>query len=80
MVERIHKHLPKNKLGRTIIGVIFIILGFFGFLPILGYWMILVGLAILAFDFEFARAALRKIRDALTWLRIYFENRRAGRT
>ena len=76
MVDRFEKHLPKNKLGRMIVGVVLIILGFFGFLPILGFWMIPLGIAVLAFDFEFARAILRKIRDSLTWLRLRLDGRR----
>ncbi len=76
MVDRIYKHLPKNKLGRMIVGVVLIILGIFGFLPILGFWMIPLGIAVLAFDFEFARTILRKIRDGLTWLRLRLEGRR----
>ncbi len=75
MVERFEKHLPKNKLGRIIVGFVLIILGFFGFLPILGFWMIPLGIAVLAFDFEFARAILRKIRDGLTWLRLRLDGR-----
>lgn len=76
MVDRIYKHLPKNKLGRIIVGVVLIILGFFGFLPILGFWMIPLGIAVLAFDFEFARTILRKVRDSLTWLRLRLDSRR----
>ncbi len=76
MVDRFEKHLPKNKLGRIIVGFVLIILGFFGFLPILGFWMIPLGIAVLAFDFEFARAILRKIRDSLTWLRLRLDGRR----
>ncbi len=76
MVDRFEKHLPKNKLGRIIVGFVLIILGFFGFLPILGFWMIPLGIAVLAFDFEFARAILRKIRDSLTWLRLRLDSRR----
>lgn len=76
MVDRIYKHLPKNKLGRIIVGVVLIILGFFGFLPILGFWMIPLGIAVLAFDLEFARVILRKTRDGLTWLRLRVDGRR----
>ncbi len=75
MVERFERHLPNNKPGRIIVGVVLIILGFFGFLPILGFWMIPLGIAVLAFDFEFARTILRKIRDGLTWLRLRLDGR-----
>ncbi len=76
MVDRIYKHLPKNKLGRIIVGVVLIFLGFLGFLPILGFWMIPLGIAVLAFDLEFARVILRKTRDGLTWLRLRHDSRR----
>ncbi len=76
MVDRIYKHLPKNKLGRIIVGMVLIFLGFLGFLPILGFWMIPLGIAVLAFDLEFARVILRKTRDGLTWLRLRLDSRR----
>jgi len=44
---------------RTLVGILFIIGGAFGFLPILGFWMIPLGLAILMLD----------IRSVTRWLR-----------
>ena len=76
MVDRFEKHLPNNKIGRLIVGVVLIFLGFLGFLPILGFWMIPLGIAVLAFDFEFARVILRKIRSSLTWLRLRLDSSR----
>ena len=35
---------------RTLIGVLLIIGGFFGFLPVLGFWMIPLGLGFIALD------------------------------
>jgi apolipoprotein N-acyltransferase len=50
--------LPASRVARTAIGLVFIILGIFGFLPILGFWMIPVGLIILSVDFP----AVRRLR------------------
>ena len=50
--------LPRNRVGRIIVGVLLIILGFFGFLPVLGFWMIPLGLAILSYDIP----AVRRLR------------------
>lgn len=50
------------------IGVLFILGGVFSFLPVLGPWMLPVGLAILAPHVPFARRLLRKLfRLALKW-------------
>ena len=38
---------------RGLVGVAFVIGGIFGFLPILGFWMIPVGLFFLALEFPF---------------------------
>ncbi|TWG95527.1 putative transmembrane protein PGPGW [Mesorhizobium sp. J18] len=50
--------MPRSRLLRILIGVLFIILGCFGFLPVLGFWMIPVGLLILSYEF----AAIRRLR------------------
>ena len=48
---------------RTLIGILLVIVGFFGFLPILGFWMIPLGLAFIALD-------IPPLRRRLTgWLR-----------
>ncbi|MFO1135198.1 MAG: PGPGW domain-containing protein [Rhodoblastus sp.] len=43
---------------RPPIGVSLVILGMFGFLPVIGFWMIPLGLAVLAVDFPAAEKAL----------------------
>ena len=43
---------------RQIIAILLIILGFFGFLPIIGFWMIPLGLMLLAIDFPWAKRIL----------------------
>mgnify|MGYP000963993363 CR=1 FL=1 len=50
------KH-PKWRWLRPPVGVALVILGFFGFLPVLGFWMIPLGLAVLAIDYPAAKRA-----------------------
>jgi hypothetical protein len=47
--------LPRNRIFRTLIGSILVILGLFGFLPLLGFWMIPLGLLILSVDIAIIR-------------------------
>lgn len=47
-VRRAGSKLPAGV--RTVLGVILIVAGLFGFLPILGFWMIPVGVAFIALD------------------------------
>ena len=46
-------HVPPG--ARTLIGVLLMVGGVFGFLPILGFWMFPLGLAFAALDFPPAR-------------------------
>lgn len=48
---------------RTVTGLLFVLGGTFGFLPILGFWMIPVGLFLIALDFPPLR------RRVMEWLR-----------
>ncbi|NMG38669.1 hypothetical protein GRZ55_05355 [Chelativorans sp. ZYF759] len=50
--------LPQSRLVRVIIGFVLVFLGFLGFLPILGFWMIPLGLLVLSYEF----AAIRRWR------------------
>ena len=77
--DRIYDKLPKSRNGRTFIGAGLIILGLFGFLPILSFLLIPIGIAVLAFDHEWARKVLRSVRDFLTRMRQRHEAKRAGR-
>ncbi len=43
---------------RTVVGILFMIGGVFGFLPILGFWMLPLGAAFIALDIPFARRRL----------------------
>lgn len=57
--------LPASRIARIIIGVLFVIMGMFGFLPILGFWMIPVGLLILSHDI--ARVRRWRRRSSVWW-------------
>ena len=46
---------------RKVVGVLLVIGGIFGFLPVLGYWMLPLGLALLAVDWALARRAHRRL-------------------
>ncbi len=48
---------------RTILGLLLIVAGFFGFLPILGFWMTPVGAVLVALDVPPWRRWLRKRLD-----------------
>lgn len=56
-LDWVRTHVPPG--ARLLLGLLLIIGGGFGFLPILGFWMIPLGLAIAALD----------IRPLLRWLR-----------
>ncbi len=43
------RHIPPGL--RSVLGVLFVVGGVFGFLPILGFWMVPLGISLLALDF-----------------------------
>ena len=45
---------------RTVIGVLLMVGGLFGFLPVLGFWMFPLGLAFVALDFPPAQRRLER--------------------
>lgn len=53
--------LPRNRLWRTLLGVAFILGGIVGFLPVVGFWMIPVGLLILSNDIPMIRRWRRRL-------------------
>lgn len=53
---------------RWFVGTILILGGVLGFLPVLGFWMVPLGLLVLAPDFKWARRGYLSI---MTWLRRY---------
>jgi hypothetical protein len=52
--------LPASRLARMAIGIALIIGGVFGFLPILGFWMIPLGLIVLSVDSPYVRRHRRQ--------------------
>jgi hypothetical protein len=61
--------LPRSRLLRVLIGVMLVVFGIFGFLPILGFWMIPLGLLVLSYEFH----AIRRLRRRLA---VWWERRR----
>ncbi|MDR6101994.1 purine-cytosine permease-like protein [Agrobacterium larrymoorei] len=56
--------MPRSRVGRIVIGTLLIIGGFLGFLPILGFWMVPLGLLVLSQDLRIVR---RKRRQLAIW-------------
>ncbi len=56
-----YKNLPKNRVIRITLGILLIIGGIFGWLPVLGFWMIPLGLLFLSVDFAIARRWRRRM-------------------
>ena len=48
-----YNHVPTGV--RSVIGLLFMVGGVFGFLPILGFWMLPLGVALIALDLPFTR-------------------------
>ncbi len=57
--------LPRSRLVRIVIGVLFVLFGLVGFLPIVGFWMIPVGVLILSYEFAMIRRWRRRM--AVKW-------------
>lgn len=57
--HRLRTH-PNHWVRKTA-GVLLVIGGMLGFLPVLGYWMLPLGLALLAVDWPVARRAYRRL-------------------
>ena len=56
-----HFHLPQSKPIRIGIGILLIAGGFVGFLPVLGFWMIPLGLLVLSVDLPIVRRWRRQL-------------------
>ncbi len=52
--------IPGSPLARQALGIVLVIGGILGFLPILGFWMIPLGLLVLSIDLPFLRKHRRK--------------------
>jgi hypothetical protein len=56
-----HWHLPQSRPLRIGIGVLLVGFGLLGFLPILGFWMIPLGLLVLSVDLPIVRRWRRQL-------------------
>jgi hypothetical protein len=56
-----HWHLPQSKPIRIGIGILLIVGGLVGFLPVLGFWMIPLGLLVLSVDLPIVRRWRRQL-------------------
>ena len=52
--------MPRSRRLRIAIGVALVILGMFGFLPVLGFWMIPLGILVLSYEFATVRRWRRR--------------------
>jgi hypothetical protein len=68
--------LPRNKRARQALGVALVVGGCLGFLPILGFWMIPLGLLVLSSDSRRVRRFRRRME--VRWGR-WRQRRRAER-
>ena len=56
-----HWHLPQSKAVRIGIGILLVVGGLIGFLPVLGFWMIPLGLLVLSIDLPIVRRWRRQL-------------------
>ena len=62
-----HWHLPQSRPVRIGIGILLVAFGLLGFLPVLGFWMIPLGLLVLSVDIPIVRRWRRQL--AVWWHR-----------
>jgi purine-cytosine permease-like protein len=53
--------MPRSRVARLCIGSALIVGGILGFLPILGFWMVPLGILILSQDLSFVRRRRRRL-------------------
>ena len=54
-------HIPGPPLLRIAVGIVFVLGGIVGFLPVLGFWMLPLGVLILSVDIHHVRRLRRRI-------------------
>jgi len=65
--------LPKSRIARVVIGVLLILFGILGFLPVVGFWMIPLGLLVLSIDLPWVRRMRREYSVRLIrWLKQHY--------
>ncbi len=68
-IEKIYEYLPSTKEGRTLVGLGLVLFGLFSSAAIFTIILIPLGVIVLAYDYEWARNLLRKVRDLLSSMR-----------
>lgn len=53
--------LPRSRILRILIGIGMVALGLLGFLPVLGFWMVPLGLVVLSIDVPLVRRFRRNV-------------------
>lgn len=56
-----HIPLPASRVARLALGVVLILLGLVGFLPVIGFWMIPLGLLVISYDIPLFRRLRRRV-------------------
>lgn len=65
--------LPQSRIARVVIGVLLILFGILGFLPVVGFWMIPLGLLVLSIDLPWVRRMRREYSVRLIrWLKEHY--------
>lgn len=59
--------MPESRPLRIAIGALLIVFGIFGFLPVLGFWMVPLGIFVLSYEFATVRRGRRRL--AVWWQR-----------
>ena len=59
--------MPQSRALRVSLGAVLVVFGLLGFLPVLGFWMIPLGLVVISHEFAMARRYRR--RTVLWWKR-----------
>ncbi|MBV2182986.1 MAG: hypothetical protein KUL88_00380 [Rhizobium sp.] len=77
VLGRFELPFPRSKLGRVATGSVLIGGGLLGFLPVLGFWMVPLGLFVLSHDLAAVRR--RRRRMAIWWRKRYPTVNRAGK-
>ncbi len=78
VLGRIEIPVPRSRVGRIATGTALVGGGFLGFLPILGFWMVPLGLVVLSHDLSFVRRRRRRV--TVWWYRRKGEERGRGET
>ena len=75
--------VPSHVVVRVCLGILLLLGGFLWFLPLLGAWMLPLGLLVLSVDFAIARRLRRKgevtVVPLFRRLKLWWEARRANR-